>query len=365
MARATAVDYDRALEMLERGLREAETRVVSGAPGAALADLGRHVDAVFESRTQAYREVLLGCFLARIQNRAIDICKPYASQGERAFNGRSLDEKVVNPFLQDHRIPCTKGPYLSVFRRTVPFTEETRQGVRDKEGYDAFLEVLRHVESLTNEAELFELLVHMLACFVQLRDVANVGLTKLQRVSLDQLDALIAGLLDTPSGGRLPVLLGVAGFQTAIDHFGLDWTLDFQEINVADAAAQVSGDITIRQDGQVLLAVEVTERKVDKARVVATFNTKVAAHGIEDYVFLTTTAPDNDVKRQAYRYYAQGHEMNFALVRDWLRTLLTTMGKRGRELFHQKLVALLEGPDIPASLKVAWNKQVEIITTEF
>ena len=59
-----------------------------------------------------------------------------------------------------------------------------------------------------------------------------------------------------PSGGRFPVLLTVAMFQTIREAFGLDWEIDWQGIDVADRASEVGGDITIRSGGAATLAVE-------------------------------------------------------------------------------------------------------------
>ena len=38
---------------------------------------------------------------------------------------------------------------------------------------------------------------------------------------------------------------------------------------------------------------------------------------------------------------------------------LTTMGMRGRTIFNVKLMELLDGPDIPKSVKMGWNTQID------
>ena len=139
-------------------------------------ELNHCLDLVFASGTQAYREVLLGCILAKLEDPDIDVHKPYMAHGKHAFNGRTLDERVVNPFLHDRRVPCSRGPYLSTFRRNVAFVAATRRGLRDKEGYDALLHILRH----TNEAggaQVGALLRNVLTRFIELRDAADVGVS--------------------------------------------------------------------------------------------------------------------------------------------------------------------------------------------
>ena len=100
-------------------------------------------DVLFASATQSYREALLGCGLAPLLDRSKNIRHPYASHSTDAFNGRTLDEQVINPFLHDRMIPASKGPYLATFRRSVKFIPETAQGLRDKIGYQSVLDAPR------------------------------------------------------------------------------------------------------------------------------------------------------------------------------------------------------------------------------
>lgn len=148
-------------------------------------------------------------------------------------------------------------------------------------------------------------------------------------------------------------------FQTIKRFFGLEWTIEWQGINVADAASGAGGDITVFDSDDILLSVEVTVRRVDQARVVSTFNTKIAPSGIEDYLFLVgQTRPSEEAKDQARKYFAQGHEINFAQVTEWIIMLLATLGKKGRDFFNSNLMQFLEDPSIPQAVKVAWNESV-------
>jgi hypothetical protein len=48
-------------------------------------------------------------------------------------------------------------------------------------------------------------------------------------------------------------------------------------------------------------------------------------------------------------------------VKGWVLTTLSTVGPRCRTLFTECFIALLEGPDVPADLKVAWNTEVSTL----
>jgi len=354
-----SLDYGAARSLLDHLFSEAEQDLLRQTAPSVPESLTQQFETVFRSNTQAYREVLVGCAIARLQDRSINIRLPYVKPGADAFNGRTLDEKVVNPFLRDNRIPSSAGPYLGVFRRSVTFTEATREGLRDRPGYDAFLALITYLEGTQDEGELPGFLSYLLFKFAQLREAASIPLNRLQRISLEQYDALIAGLLATPSGGRFPVLLVLAAFRAIRDFFGVDWTIECQGINVADAAAGAGGDITVRSGQRVLLAAEITERPVDRNRVVATFSTKIAPNAIEDYLFFISLAGlDEAARTQAQQYFAQGHEVNFLEIKDWILMSLATMGTGGRAQFNQHLLELLDTTDVPQPLKMAWNAQL-------
>jgi hypothetical protein len=302
--------------------------------------------------------VLLGCGLARILDPAVNLRHPYVNQGEDAFNGRTLDEKVVNPFLQDRMVPCSKGPYLASFRRNVKFVPETALGLRDKAGYDALLTFLGALEN-AKPAEAKSLIRYLLCRFVELRNMSRVPLSKISRLSLEQYSMLLKELLQAQSGGLIPVLLVIAMLRTVDACFGLHWKIEFHGINVSDKASGAGGDITVIKNGETLLAIEVTERPIGKSRVVSTFNTKVIRAGIQDYLFVYSNAiPTEDARTAARAYFSQGHEINFVQVTEWVLNNLATLGSRCRSVFTKEMLSLLDGREVPATLKLVWNDAV-------
>ena len=327
-------------------------------------DLGSQFDAIFIANINSYREALLGCVLAKMQDRKVNIRLPYVNQGPNAFNGRTLDERVVNPFFQEHRIPSSGGPYLAMFRRDFRFDASKREGQRSKALFDAFLVLIGALELRNEETDLQVFLVYLLYKFAKLREAAEVPLARLQRMSLEQYESLIAALLNTPSGGRLPVILVVAALLTIRDYFGVDWDIDYQGINVADSQSGVGGDITITQNDRIVLAAEVTERPLELSRVISTFNTKIAPLGIENYLFFIRPEKlSEEARQQGRQYFAQGHEMNFLEIKTWVLMSLASMGKQGREIFNSHLLVLIGDASIPRTLKVAWNDYITAITT--
>lgn len=350
-------------ELLSESFARVEERFLRGSQMSAPNGFRAASDAVFESRTQAYREVVLGCLLTRISDRSRDVRLPYLDLDQRAFSGRSLDEQVVNPFLRAHDVPCSQGPYLSVFRRQVRFDHVTRAGVRDKKGYDAFLEALGVIETESDHDRLVALLEYVLCRFVLLREQSRVDLVLLDRISLGQCSLLTQKLLARSSGGLFPIVLTLAMVRAISARFSLGWTILFQGLNVADRASGAGGDITVKALDETVLTIEVTERPVDATRVQTTFKEKIATRPPSDYVFLVHLSGINvEARQQAERYFTQGYDVNFVDIGEWLLNTLVTVGAKGRRLFQQNIAEQLSENQVPKALKVAWNDEIQNLT---
>jgi hypothetical protein len=350
------LDRTRLAALLDQDFKAALDLFLSGKRPLVDENISVAVDALFTSRTQSFREAAVGSYLAKITDPRVNVRLPYAKMGECAYQGRAVDEDVVNPFLQQRQIPCSKGPYLAVFRRSVRFTPDTREGLRDKTGYDSFL-VLIDASEGGSQKQLRGILRLLLWKFVELREQGKIELTRIQRLSLDQHQRLLEGLLQVPSGGLLPVILSVAMFQVLKECFNLDWTIGWQGINAADRASGVGGDITVTSKGVPVLAVEITERPIDRNRVVSTFNTKIAVHGLQDYLFLfSQSPPEPEARAAAQQYFGQGHDISFLPVATWLVSCLGTIGATCRKIFTENILVLLAQPSVPAHVKIAWNE---------
>ncbi len=356
------MDYESASERLRQAFERARRHFLEHSTPPCSHKLMMCLDAIFEpNMTQAFREALLGCVLARLDDLGNDARMPYVKHGKGAYSGRSLDEKVVNPYLIEQRVPASRGPFLSVFRRSVRFNEETGYGVRDRDAFARFLEVVQQINA-ANKTQLDEILVVLAYRFLILREESTIPISKLRRISHEQYKTLIHNLLEIQSGGRFPIFLIEAMFQSIRAAFDLNWEIITQGINVADGPTGATGDIEIKSQGQTILAAEVTERVVDKHRVRTTFETKIAVAEIHDYLFLVKVPPKLEAKIQAQQYFSQGHEVNFANIETYILAILLSVGTKGRQSFNQALTSRMDATDVPAVLKVKWNEQILALT---
>jgi hypothetical protein len=321
------------------------------------------VDILISSNTRSYRETAVGCGIARIYDPSIDITHPYMAQSETAYNGRTLDERVVNPFLQRNLMPCSKGPFLATFRRNVAFVPETIVGLRDAAGYKAFLSYIDALRS-GSAADSVVLLSYLLYRFILLREQSDIPIARIARLSLEQLTILINRFLAVQSGGLIPVLVVTATLDAIKCGYDLPWIITCQGINESDAATGASADVTVKVGDDILLAIEVTERIIGRDRVIATFNSKIAPNGLRDYLFAYTAAlPADDARAAARSYFAQGHEVNFLQIADWSINILLSFGAQLRESFIISLTNKLSDRTVPATVKLAWNNIISDLLT--
>ena len=220
------------------------------------------------------------------------------------------------------------------------------------------LSFLDKLES-SNKTAAKTIATYLLYRFADLRDASHIPLSQISRLSLEQYEALLDGMLRVQSGGLIPVLLVVAFLRTVKSCFQLKWDIEFHGINVSDKASGAGGDVTVTQAGEAVLAIEITERQIEKSRVVSTFNTKIMRGGIGDYLFLySAAAPHEEARKVARTYFSQGHEINFVPVNEWIINNLVTLGAKCRRTFTKEFLARLEDREVPASVKMAWNDQV-------
>lgn len=352
---AIKIKPEEAKVVLETEFREAEYGLDGepdeGLPGIVISS----VNILFDSSTGAYREALVCCLIARICDKRIQVTQPSTDHGPNSYSGRSLSEKVVTPFLQDKQIPCTKNPFLSAIRRGKRFVRADSAGQRDVEGFNALADFAELVQG-SDETSVRRYLRYVLIRFLRLREASNVRVNRIHRLSLQQYENLINELLTVQSGGLIPVLLTVAMLETIKSRFALDWDIKWQGINVSDASSRVAGDIEVFRNGDRVLTIEVTERVIDRARVVSVFETKIAPFALDDYVFFfTSSEPTEDARLVAQSFFSQGHEVNFRPVSNWVINCLLTVGSSSREEFNRIFLDNLSKSSVPARVKTAWN----------
>src|SRR5437773_1032521 len=122
----SSINYDLARNLLDKCLNELQQFTNENSLTLPNSDIQENLKTLFDSRTQSYREVALGCAVIKYFDSSVDLTLLYINLGRNSYNGRTLDEKVINPFLQANEMPASKGPYLATFRRSVKLDSTIR-----------------------------------------------------------------------------------------------------------------------------------------------------------------------------------------------------------------------------------------------
>jgi hypothetical protein len=91
---ARPIRYDATAALLAEVFAKAEADFAVGVAPVVPGELVAATERLMSSATQAYREVLIGCALARLVDRGIDVRLPYVNQGDPAF-------KVTSPITDE------------------------------------------------------------------------------------------------------------------------------------------------------------------------------------------------------------------------------------------------------------------------
>jgi hypothetical protein len=105
-----------AAALLRDVLEIAETAFRDGTSIQVPEDIAEATERLFSSKTQAYRDAMVSCAIARILDPEIDIRLPATTYGDNAFSGRALADTTVTPFLRSRAIPTSASPFLSALR---------------------------------------------------------------------------------------------------------------------------------------------------------------------------------------------------------------------------------------------------------
>lgn len=352
-----AIDNETARSLLEELIDEAEYCLSIHSVEASI--LGS-VEDVIRSATGAYRQALVGTCIVKLLAPHADLTLPSVEHGEFAYSGRTIDEAVVMPIFRRRRIPVSaSSAYLSTLRRGKRFLDLDVVGTRDRNTYLAANAFVGWLQSASPEAAKGATLA-LLAGFLRLREERQIALIHIKRISAGQVEDLVTGLLQRQSGGAFPMMVVVATLEALNEAFNHHWEIEAQGINSADVSSGAIGDVTVRLEGEIIFAIEVTERQVDADRVRSAMIEKVMPANVTDYLYLVTVEPTAEAKSLAQAYFGQGYDVGFLPIEQWSRYCLS-MTAKSRAVFVTRLREAFNRDHTPAAHKVAWNDVAALI----
>lgn len=323
-------------------------------------------------KNRAGVRVLLACSLAKMHNPEVDIRKPYTEIGDLdSYSGRSYDEKFVTEFIMEHRLPCNHTTAFltpALRNRNVVLTPDTDLVGRPPELYEAVLELLScvHMERISAENLLAETVRNLLIIREERSERIKSLLTDLKSsenavsLSSEAIVSLIEQHLKCRRASRLPVLIVAAAYHAASEHLG-ERVIPLSAHTAADKQTGALGDleITLINDDNIITSYEMKTRRVTQNDIDHALQ-KMNQIGklVDNYIFITTDAIEDQVKDYAASMYDQtgGIEVVVLDCIAFLRHFLHLFHRlRGKFLeIYQELVLAEPNSAVSQPLKEAF-----------
>ncbi len=322
-------------------------------------------------RNRGIIRFLMSCLVAKIDNPAVDIRKPYTNiSGGDAFSGRYYDEHPVQEFITKYNLPTnpTTAYLTPAFRnRNATMTTDLNLVGRPPHLYQNALDLLDLVyRQIIEPDQLLKEIIRQLIIFRNTNErrinelIAALKTTKdAQPLSSEQIVTLIHQHLDCANSSRLPTLIMAAAYEAVGSLIG-EFAKPLNAHNAADSQTGAVGDVevTLTSDDNVVTCYEMKNKKVTRNDITVALQ-KITQIGssLDNYVFITTDRIDPLVQEYAHELYAEvGVEFVILDCLGFLRHFLHFF-HRNRTIFldaYQSLVLTEPNSSVGQPLKEAF-----------
>ena len=265
---------------------------------------------------------LLAATLAKIDNTAVDIRKPFiqaypSEEKADAYGGRYYNEQYVFHFITKWKLPCSATTaFLTPAFRTKNIVLDIRQSLRGRpaELYQAILEVLDAIQSAKVSAS--AVLNELVRLLIIERDKRHADLQTLKKrlqdeagdlpLSSEETVRLVEQHLALKHSSRLPVLVVAAAYRAASERLG-EKVLRLRAHTAADRQTGALGDveITLLGDDKVVTTYEMKDKPVATGDIDLAIQKIVNGADIHNYIFVTTAPIDPPVREYAAGQYRE------------------------------------------------------------
>ncbi len=319
------------------------------------------VEQIFKSSTRSYAYALITQLLAKYDDPERDarcIQKAKGSDDPARFDARSMCSHVVVPWERSIGSPLglSTDPYVNNSLRVSDFSPENRGAQRQKEDWDALVQLLELVQRHPNLAG--PILSKCLLIVRQLREDQQVEYPTPQRASLGDCLKAVDRFLQTPSGGARLQLLGFAVF----DALRLTWNV-FDEVltspvNVSDKSSGKAADVVCRKNGQVVIACEVKDRELNLEVLDAVINNARLEKVRELFTLVRgkDLSHEESISGRIDREFKHGMNVYLLDCDGFFALVLALIGEPGRQHFLRSVIDGMTHMNLGYDTRREWSR---------
>ncbi|MBD2090157.1 restriction endonuclease, SacI family [Microcoleus sp. FACHB-1515] len=279
-------------------------------------------------KNRAGVRLLMACLLAKIHRPQVDVRKPYTEIGDAdAFSGRTYDERYITAFVTQNNLPCNNTTAFltpALRDRNATLTKNYNLLGKPPQLYQSVLDLLDDVGNsrVSPEALLAETVRLLIIDRNERQQRINALVQELKTtegalpLSSEDIINLVEKHLSLKGTSRLPVLVIAAAYRVAEQSLG-ERVLSLQSHNAADAQTGALGDveITLLEDDEVVTSYEVKGKRVTSEDIDrALQKLSISSRRVDNYIFITTEAINEEVQNYARSLYLQTGGIEFVVL---------------------------------------------------
>lgn len=322
--------------------------------------LEKIVEICHNIRNRGVIRFLMSCLVAKIDDPALDVRKPYTKiGGGDAFSGRYYDEHPVQELITKYNLPTnpTTAYLTPAFRnRNATMTPDLNLVGRPPHLYQSALDLLDLIhKEVVGPPQMLQEIFRQLIIFRDTNErrinelIAVLKTTKdAQPLSSEQTVVLIRQHLDCANSSRLPTLILAAAYKVVGGMIG-ETAKPLNSHNAADSQTGAFGDVevTLTSDDNIVTCYEMKDKKVTKNDItIALSKFSKIGNFLDNYVFITTDVIDPLVQEYAHELYDEvGVEFIILDCIGFLRHFLHFFHRNRVEFLREYQVLVLTEPN--------------------
>jgi len=326
--------------------------------GDNLTELKNVIIDCLTSNIKSYRYVLPTQILSKAVDHSLD-CRSLQVADDRqgAFDARTIAHKVIVPFdQQNHNVlGGSAEPYVNNPLRCTSVSIENRERQRNKADWDKLIFVLDTVQNWNDL--IFTKLVfdQILIGMYKLLGEVSVIYPVPNRISLKQTIKLIETYITEKSGGDRLEAVVTSLFRTISDKFNLFDKVKREKVNAADATSGMVADIECWLNNEIVLLIEVKDRKLTLTQLAAKLDI-ARAKQISEIIIMAQQGADStkaiEMNNKIDHEFISGQNVYITNLPDFSSGILMLLGEKGRVDFISKV-----GPELDTSKSSIINRK--------
>lgn len=284
-------------------------------------------------------------------------------ESESMWDPRGFASKVTVPWVMANQnvLGTSADPYVSQPLRK-PRLQVPASKIKNKQEWLVLFNILADVEKANDPDQTLAAL--MLTLRSIRRKLAESIFEYLipERISLDQVQAIIGKFLAESSGGDRGLSVAGALFKTFGKFFGLYSDVRRYVINASDVSSGSAGDIECLDDeGNLALAIEVKERSLTLTDVKSAV-LKARKSSIQDFLFNSpriNPAELAEIAELFQKTWASGTNLYQLSIDELIKVGLSLTGEAGRKDFLENVGAQLNEFNTQPKNRQRWKELLE------